>query len=462
MVYSNDSKKKKGSKTLILKSVVPEVCLRARFVLQFGMFSGILLGPALAQNPGCTTGQAWTIQSNAQTDPTGKYNVDYPETNAFDWITVLPGNLASAVSIYGQFPLSRYMSLELYSSGGTVVAGINGSSIVPGPGQSNPFVSGTAQGTYTVFINGGAPPRVPAPNTLYTSGQTGLELVYRIYYPTVAGKVTGSTTDPVLPTLSIGGAALSTCPPEQIISPVTSTAWGRLDQTNFVGVPPPQPLPASVTLQLASLPVTNPPTYITISTNTNTPFFPSDDNSYLITMLSREYLNSPYTNNLAVIRFQPPTFPNTQAGAPASAPGQVRYWSVCTDDVISTAVIRCAADNQSTNVNGFVTYVISDPGQKPSSSTLSQWGATWIAWGALESTDALYNQFGQTVTNANGVLWYNPVIYRQTESETNWLQSIRNVSSLPASMQPVAMGAYWPTVGYCTSSAFEALGAGCL
>jgi len=432
--------------------------------LRMSLLGGVLIPPVLAQivtvppDPGCTASEAWNIQVNPQTDPTGLRNNQYTQTNSYNWVYELT-NPGAAALLQGQYPAVRYMSFELFNQTGTFIGGINGASIVPDSGQNNPFVSGSAQGTYTVVISSSAAPPTPAPNTLYTSGQTDLLLNYRFYYPTVPTNVTGGAA---LPTISINGVPITTCPAEPIISPATSTVWGRLDQTNFVGMPPPKPYPATVALQLATTPPTNPPTPKAVVPTSSTPFFPSIDNSYLVTMLSREYLNSPYTNNLAVIRFMAPTFPNTQAGALASAPGQVRDWTVCTDDVVSTAVSRCAADNESTNVNGFVTFVISDPGQEPSASTLSQWGATWIAWGALESSDVLYSETGnQTYTNANGVFYFTPVYYFQTDADPNWAQSIRNIAQLPGPLQPVAMGAYWPTAGYCTLSAFEALGAGC-
>ena len=393
----------------------------------------------------------WPVQINAQTDPTGKRNIAYPETNAFDWYQPFTGNPGTEFTIRGQYPAARYMSLELYDVNMNVIGSINGAQINPDAGQNNPFRSGSVQGTYTVNVLFGRPGANPEPNAIYTNGKNFSSLVYRIYYPSNPTSVTGGATNPALPVVHFLGVPLTSCAPRPIITPATATVWGRLATIDFVGTKPAQAVPA-----------TNPPSWTLVSTNSNTPYYPSADNSYLIAMLSRDYLNAPYNYDLVVLRFLAPTFPDTQAGVPASTPAQVRYWSVCTDDNISTAVIRCAADDQSPQINGYVTYVISDPSKQPSPSVLSQWGAAWIAWGALEPSDVLYGPGGQVLTNANGVLYYNPLIYRQTQANPLWPQSIYNVTKLPPPMQQKAMGAYWPTIGYCTLSQFNALGVGCI
>ena len=70
-------------------------------------------------------------------------------------------------------------------------------------------------------------------------------------------------------------------------------------------------------------------------------------------------------------------------------------------------------DDQAATQNGYATIVISDPSNEPSASVLSQWGATWLAWGALEySTDFLYNMNYQPLTSAEGAFYYNVLIYR--------------------------------------------------
>jgi hypothetical protein len=211
-----------------------------------------------------------------------------------------------------------------------------------------------------------------------------------------------------------------------------------------------------------SLPASNPPQWHLSSTNPLTQFFPSQNNSYMATILSRKFLAAPYNNSLVVIQMRAPTFTDTQNGAPPYANADMRFWSICTNEPLSTGVVRCVPDNLATNINGLVTFVISDPSYQPSASVLEKWGAEWIAWGALEPGDSVYNAKEELLTNANGVFYYDAVFYRQTDASTSFLQSIASLSNLPDQLAQTAMGEYAPQIGYCTTQGFQIWGAGCI
>ena len=180
------------------------------------------------------------------------------------------------------------------------------------------------------------------------------------------------------------------------------------------------------------------------------------------TFLSRDFLTS--ATPLLVVKFFAPTFPDTQNGVPPYTAGeQVRYWSLCTNEPLTTAVSRCVPDDRAATQNGYTTIVISDPSNQPSASVLSQWGATWLAWGAMEySTDFLYNMNYQPLASTDGAFYYSVLIYRQTLASSSFTQSMANVSKLPPSQRKAAMGAYWPVSGYCTAAQFQSAGAGCI
>jgi hypothetical protein len=179
-------------------------------------------------------------------------------------------------------------------------------------------------------------------------------------------------------------------------------------------------------------------------------------------ILSREYLAAPYNYDLAVMRMRAPTFADTQAGVPPYADADMRFWSVCTDEPFSTGVTRCIPDDKAANVNGFVTFVISDPGMKPDLRIMRQWGAEWLAWGALAPGDSIYDARETLLTNADGVYYYNTVIYRQTVSNPDFAASIANVADLSPSQAQAIMGDYYPQIGYCSLQDFETLGPDCL
>jgi hypothetical protein len=403
----------------------------------------------LTPDPGCTAAQAWLRQYNPQSDPTGQNNVGYPDYNATYWITQISGAAGATVTITGQFPAARYMSFVAYAATtASTLSSLHDSAINPNAGQNNPFRApgaSSAQGKYTIQLVFGSAPSLPAANTLYAGSQTTIRLLYRVYASTNSSDLTGGAG---LPKVGL----LQSCPVAPVIVPQTSTVWGRLSLTNFAGIAPPASDPAALK-----------PTWglVAGADSSSFPYVNPDDN-YMLAVLSHAYLNPPYNNQLVVVQFQAPTFPDTETGVPPYSNANVRYWSLCTDDPISTAVARCLQDAAATPVNGIVTLVISDPGNAPGASVLNQWGAQWIAWGALESSDILYNAEGQVVTNANGVFYYNHLFYRELLPSTSFVHSIAAVSQLPTSLQQQAMGAYWPQIGYCSLSAFTSGGASCI
>jgi hypothetical protein len=237
---------------------------------------------------------------------------------------------------------------------------------------------------------------------------------------------------------------LSTCPPLPIITPENTTFWGREDDIEFTGTKPATSLSTNVLPQWR-LSVTNP----------LTPYYPSQDNSYMWVLLDRTFLKPPYNFEMVVIRMKAPTFADTQDGVPPYASVDTRFWSMCTDEPLTSGVVRAI------NLNGFVTFVISDPSKRPSSAVLQQWGAVWLPWGAIGPNDVISDTSGNSWTNADGVFYYNLVLYRQTMASPSFAQSIQNVAQLPFNQSKDAMGDYWPTIGYCTGATVQANGPSC-
>lgn len=435
-----------------------------RCKLALALFCLLLTAPAAAQtdwgywavpDASCNEGQAWIGQQHPRSDPTGLRNVAYPEGNATYWGMVIAGEIGTSLTIRGQFPAARYMGIQVYDAERNVRGAIADHEIVPDPGENNPFVPGSsaALGHYSVTLVFGPTPEVPAQNTLYSDGLSEVGLAYRIYYANDPEDLPGGTSDPVLPDIIQGGVTLSTCPPRPVL-PEDETINGVIDDEDYQGTPPDEALLA-----------TNPPKVSLTITNPATPYYPSADNNYITIRLSREYLAAPYAYNMLVMRMRAPSFANTQKGAkPYSAEKnkQVRFWSVCSDDPVSTGVVRCVPDAEVRKLDGMATFVISDPSFQPSKSALKQWGANWIPWGALPDGEVVYDIDSNQLSNEDGVFYGNLVLYRQTLANPSWEQSMASVGQLPRSEWQSAMGDYWPQVGYCTAAAFTALGADCI
>ncbi|MFN0104962.1 MAG: hypothetical protein ACKV2U_23115 [Bryobacteraceae bacterium] len=405
-------------------------------------------------DPGCETYQSWQFQGSVKSDTLGYRNQAYPEANATYWTTVLELPAGTDMIIHGRYPKARYMAFQLYDSDRHVLDAINDQTIHPDPGQNNPFQSGTEAGTYTIRIVFGLKPAQPTPNTIYTGLVPGVLLIYRIYYPTNAVDLTGGTANPVLPEVYIAGVLQSACPVRPIIQPEDNSVWGRLDNVDFSGVRPAEVLPAA-----------DPPRWFLSVTNPNTPYYPSQDNSYMSTVVNRDYLKSPYSNDLIVVRIKAPTFANTHAGEPpylATTTRQLRFWSICTNEPMSTSVVRCVADYQMPLLNGYATVVISDPSTKPPSQVLARHAAVWLPWGALLSGDFIYDIEGNVLDNNSGAYYQGIILYRQTVPNPSWAQSFTAVGQLPPAQWKAAMGDYWPTIGYCRSVTFAQQGASCI
>jgi hypothetical protein len=295
---------------------------------------------------------------------------------------------------------------------------------------------------------------MPAQNTIYTNLIPKVILIYRVYYPTNASDLTGGTTNPVLPELYVSGVLQSSCPVRPIVQPEDNTVWGRIDNADFSGVPPAKPIPAM-----------EPPAWFLSVTNPLTPYYPSQDNSYMTAVISRSYLAAPYTNDMVVVRIKAPTFADTQAGEPpylATTTRQVRFWSLCTNETMSTSVVRCAPDYKMLIRNGYATVVVSDPSKKPTDEVLAAHGAVWLPWGALLPTDVIDDIDGNVLDNNSGAYYQGMLIYRQTMPNPSWTQAFAAVGQVPRDQWRGAMGDYWPEAGYCRATAFEQLGAECM
>jgi len=401
-------------------------------------------------DPGCEASQAWITQESPMSDPTGRLNVGFQSISGTSWVTYITP--PQTVTLHGTFPAARAMSVAAYYGTGTISGDLHSlvdagiidflqdQDINPDPGQNNPFVSGTALGTFTIqAIWSDKPSSNPQPNTLYLGSHTSLvHLAYRVVYATDPNDLAG---DVPLPAMTIGGAAMTNCAVRPIVTPQDATVWGRLAFDDFTGV------------SNTSLNPSHFPTWT---------LFPSSEsgNAFMAAVISRQFLVG--DKSLVVVKMERPTFPDNREGVLPYTPSQVRFWSLAEKEPISTASVRAIADGDAAVSGDSSVFVICDPSLAPSADTLAIWGATWIAWGALYPGDFVYSMGGTMLTNEDGVFWYGLVWYTQILANPGFAQSIENVSQLGPSQQKAAMGAYWPSIGYCSLASFTSSGAGCI
>ncbi|MEU7768281.1 hypothetical protein AB0B25_24655 [Nocardia sp. NPDC049190] len=380
-------------------------------VLGFAAAAPVAVGPAssaAAPTADVMTNVAcgWSPRIGAAT-----LNIAYPDTFANYWETFLPAVPGTSLTVHGDFPHARYMSFTSYAKQGEVSGSLNDQVIAADSGNVNPFRNGgdrkaSAQ-QYTVRIVAGAPPTQPEANTLYTGDATGLvPIIYRVYRPDIGLDATGGAGLPRLTVtlpdgtnheLSECGATNTALDPHKVYSPRLAQ---RPTQTTSAREPDWKPA-------------------------TGGGHYPNPDNKYLATVVE--------PGRVAVIRGMLPTTPATYHEQPIMGSGQVRYWSLCSNNPASTAVATCVVDDETAvDSDGLYTIVVSTSDDRPA-NTAGDCGIGWL------STDA-----GSDL-----------LIMRNMLPASDFRQSIQNADPTdPRS----SMGSYHPEVHYTSKAEFEATG----
>ena len=357
-------------------------------------------------------GCAWLGESDQR-----DVNVGAPDLDAFYVQDELVPDASSAVTIRGRFPDARYFSFHAYDAQGNVLGSIYDQQIAADRGSTNPYrhASRGARDFYTVHVVFTPAPAHRAANTLYVdpakSGPVAT-LIYRIYVPRTTSDPSGDVGYPAV-TIARGGQTVVeqggcvTSPP-----PFGSDIWKLESENDY---PDAFPTPASSA-------ATEIPTW----TRSYGSRLGNEQNAYLGAILSREF------GDLVVIHTRAPSFPDTLRGRPPFAGAQLRYWSFCTYDDQGQAGWGCAADYASAARHGTVTYVISDPGQRPFNAT-ARTGVAWLPWGATQSSIQ--------------------VVYRNMLPAPSFRYAAQRIKQGQSAKS--VMGPYYPQAAYCSKATFE-------
>lgn len=309
-----------------------------------------------------------------------------------------------------------------------------------------------ARRSYTAFIDFGRVPSHRAPNTLYTgTGQNGAPnlqgtFIYRIYVPDHGRDLAGGVG---LPTVTLEQSNGSPEPPSACAGFQKPPVAGVNDQiaasNGLPVVPATAPggnpprwkkffnLPNALADEYLDNPYADPfrPAYDQTPADRlggNGAFLANIHNAYLFTPTNRAY------GQVVVTRLRAPTFPDTRPGVPTMPGGQVRYFSMCQNESVTQRYIACRTDDQSVVRNGFITYVVSTPAQRPANAT-ARCGVTWLPWGPSQE----------------GVL-----IYRHMLANPSFAQSIQRAQP---GQEAKTMGDYFPVSRYyADKTAFEQTG----
>jgi hypothetical protein len=421
---------------------------------------------AAATPAAATTGVDETCElSLVRVDP-NVVNVAYPDAAAIYYGVAYAGAPGTRIEVDGIYPHARYMSWTAYDPELRPIAALNDLHIAPAAGSADPFVVGAARNTpvtrrhYRLFIDFGAAPADPAPNTIYTgNGENGTPnlagtILYRIYMPDSGDDASGGVGLPVTTleptTVTQGTTPSSPCSSNQ--SPASALNANAVLQLAD-GVPAIEAQthgvygtdPAhwqkfvNVAYSLSQLALTSPDLQITapldgpldsatMKAGGSGGFLSNLDNAYVASPISRSY------GQVLVVRMRVPTFPDTRGGATTMPGGQVRYWSLCENDPFTERYVACDTDDQTTqSPRGYATYVVSTPAQRPANAT-TQCGVNWLPWGP----------------DLEGLL-----ILRNMLPEASFTQSVQDAA---VGKEAATMGAYLPADRYTSTASFAALG----
>jgi hypothetical protein len=407
----------------------PSTVLARSFATVLAVAAAALTVPAVAvaapaaAAPSC----AWGTEISADA-----LNELYPDSAAAYWVLPLPVRSGLVVTLSGQYPDSRYASVQVYQPGGGLFT-TNGVSsaltdylIEPDPGSVNPWQHwASAGGNFTVTVRQDVAPgeanTLPLAPAGVTSG-TGY-ILYRVYLP--PHRDFAAVPLPAV-TFTVGGVS------EQL--PTCSTATTGVSAT---GPAPAPAAPASDGVVFAP----NPGVGGGIVANA--------DSAYLIASVI-----PPSNGDVVVIRGKAPT---TALGShPAPWPGwreDMRYYSMCVnlDQQPFPLVVNplpggkvddgCRHDTTTRlDGRGYYTYVVGTESQRAAVQALD--GVTFLPFSAAQPAAPV------------------SLMLRNMVVAPGFTQAIQDVPpAASAATAAAVMGAYYPLAGVCPLATLASQGA---
>ncbi|GAA4488576.1 hypothetical protein GCM10023094_48680 [Rhodococcus olei] len=378
-------------------------------------------------------GCGWQFMSNATT-----LNIAFPDANATYW--VLPYALAGddRIELSGWYPYARYMSLNTYGTNFDTVDTLRDNQIAPEPGSGNPFADPAATGLpaaqrrWHATVTTGAADHTRNEISALPTGAGAQRvpvgfLIIRVYVPDDPRSAAGGVPLPEVSLTRAGRtASVPTCTTPFDPATVTAGPLGAAATTAFDKV---------IAGAASGAFPGNVPEATFVNPASTAGLFPNGDNKYVGAGLTYQ------PGRIVVVRGRAPSYPDTRAGTPPTEPGtDVRYWSMCQNDMVSPyPVVACAADFQTAvDESGYYTYVVAVPGEVPAHAaadptvTVLPWGSTGVAKKVL-------------------------FLRHMLPSAQFYPQSVQ--ASQAAGADPATtMGEYYPRATYCSADTYRSGG----
>jgi hypothetical protein len=387
-------------------------------------------------------------------------NTLFPDTNAIYYVAVLPIPPGGDVRFTGPFAHARYLSFNVYNPLLQPTDALTDFEIAPNAGSTNPFVVGanraaTARSFSLKMVQQTAPAGTRSANMLYAGQRLGTiaasqneaVVIYRVYVPDSGLDDTGGVGLPNITFDYASGQSLTGLP--------LCNAVAALDYTlpNLNTVPDPVqnlslPAPTQTDLswqkffnteaaeayRVAGLPGGFAAYEQVNSAGGSSGGFASNaDNRYIYADISESY------GNVVAIHTKFPSTPKTFAGEATMGSGDMRYFSICSNDENLTTVFACLYDEevpQDARGNGVI--AVSMPADRPSNATAAC-GVAWLDWGTDDQALLIFRNMLPLAQSA-------------------FPEAIQYIPAPPGFNETSVMGAYYPYGQHLQKSAFEALG----
>ena len=341
-------------------------------------------------------------------------NIAYPDANVFYWGSVFTIPEGARLRLEGRYPASRYMSFVSYDANGRPIESLPDFLIAPDAG-ANPFVEGAPRGAraqgYAIEVRNASPETVRAIGSREAAGAANVlhapgygargqqSVLYRIYLPDDGTAPAGGAPLP-RPVLELASgetlrgreacAALRTRQPVALAADAASIPPARYRELITQPDRPdtwPAQTPAQWYIQLdrKSLLGIYTGEINEKARRSEGGFYPNPDNFYIRTIVNRKH------GPVFLVRAKAPSTPQTVDSDPVMGGGQLRYWSICSNQgFVNTRVNDCLFDEEiPVDPQGFFTVAVSRAEDRPRNAR-RECGIGWLPM--AEDGDGMFDE----------------------------------------------------------------------
>ena len=327
-------------------------------------------------------------------------NVAYPDANVYYWAAVFSMPEGSSLELDGDYPYSRYMSFVSYNEDGKPIESLADYLIMSE--STNPFIAGNErlnfERSYSIKILN------KIPLSLRTAGEISSDIsdniihapqylqnqqliVYRVYLPDKNKEADGGVKLPQ-PSLTLadgsklyGKDACQSLKTNQRLQIAFDALGIKPEVYHDLITQPDKPdtwpahNPTEWFIQLDRKSLIG---MYTGDIDPDAPrseggFYPNLDNHYIRAILNRKH------GKVLILRGKAPTTPQTYNGGGVVEEGELRYWSLCSNQsFVNTRVNDCLFDEEiPIGKDGFYTIAISREEDRPRNAN-KECGIAWL------------------------------------------------------------------------------------